>query len=121
MKCFLLWIDEELPALTDGINRAVHRVTNGLRTLKDLVVIASLQPRDVVTSAYVRVLLKSTVNTMYKTHMKTHVLGAFANTRECTETCSDDQLHTSYVLSPKKWISSYSFSTYCKQKVLSQP
>ena len=121
MKCFLLWIDEQLPALTDGINRAVHRVSNGLRTWKDLVVIASLQPRDIVRLAYVSVLLKSTVNTMYKTHIKTTCFMCIANTQGCTETHSDDQLHTSYVLSPKKWISSYSFSTYCKQKVLSQP
>jgi len=76
MKCFLLWIDEELPALTDGINRAVHHVTNGLRTLEDLVVIASLQARDIVRSAYVSAVLKSTVNTMYKTHIKTHILCA---------------------------------------------
>jgi len=76
MECFLLWIDEQLPALTNGVNRAVHCVTNGLRTLKDLVIIASLQQRDIVRSAYVSVVLKSTVNTMYK--------------KECTETCSDD-------------------------------
>lgn len=50
MKCFLLWVDEKLPALTDGINRAVHCMTNGLRTLVDLVIIASLQQRDIQVS-----------------------------------------------------------------------
>ena len=50
MKCFLLWVDEQLPALTNGINWAVHCMTNGLNTLIDLVIIASLQQRDIQVS-----------------------------------------------------------------------
>ena len=43
MQDLLLWLDEELPTLPNGVDGAVHSVSQCLRTRKDLKIIAPLQ------------------------------------------------------------------------------
>ena len=43
MQDFLLWLDEKLSTLPNGVNGAVHSVSQCLGTGKDLKIITSLQ------------------------------------------------------------------------------
>lgn len=112
MKCCLLRCHEKLFALSNCVHRTVYSVSNGLGACKNFVVIASLQQKGALG---VRCL-----NFGASLMMSCYVSILCSSLSICTAIAAH-ALRTSKVLSPKKWISSYSLSTYCRQYVLSQP